>query len=153
MAFTQIAQLNVTSSAFAEGGMIPQKYTCDGEEISPPVTIHNIPKEAKSVAIIVHDPDAPRANGMVHWIAWDLPLDGQIPEGYKGGGQGQNGGGKSGYMGMCPPEGMHHYHFYAYALDTKPDLEANADRHALEKAIDGHIIAKGEMTGIYSKSK
>ena len=151
MAFTELYQLNVTSSAFAENGMIPKKYTCDGEEVSPPLTIHNVPAAAKSVALIVHDPDAPHPGGMVHWVAWNLPLGGEIPEGYKGGKQGQNGKDKKGYMGMCPPEGSHQYHFYAYALDIKLELEASTDKIKLEKAMEEHIIAKGEMTGLYSK--
>ena len=152
MAYTQLSQLNVTSNAFPEGGIIPKKYSCEGSEVSPPLTVHNIPAEAKSVVIIVHDPDAPHSGGMIHWIGWNFPLNGEIMEDYKGGVQGKNGGNKNGYMGMCPPDGIHHYHFYAYALDIKLELDSNADKTVLDKAMAGHIISQGKMVGLFGKS-
>jgi len=151
--FTNTDQLIVTSTSFANNGIIPGKYSCEGNEINPPLHIEHIPAAAKSVAVIVHDPDAPGKNGFTHWVLWNAGTDGNIPEDYRGAEQGMNSAEKNGYKGMCPPSGVHHYHFIVYALDTKLNLDQNTDKNGLEKAMQGHILAQGELTGLYRKSK
>lgn len=149
--FAQQKTLTITSSAFKEGGMIPAKYTCTGGESSPPLSITGMPSGTKSLALIVHDPDAPKAGGVTQWLAWNLPADGNIAENFKGGTQGMNSDHKTGYKGPCPPSGTHHYNFYVYALDTQLQLDSNTDKARLEKALQGHVLAQGKLTGLYSK--
>lgn len=96
--------LVVTSSAFQHNKDIPRKYSCEGQNISPDLHIGNIPAEAKTLAIIMHDPDAPVDGGFTHWVVWNVSTDGQIPENFLGGKQGLNGAQKAGYTGMCPPQ-------------------------------------------------
>jgi Raf kinase inhibitor-like YbhB/YbcL family protein len=151
LAFTQQTKLTVTSSAFKESGFIPAKYTCEGAEVSPPLNISGIPVGTKSLAIIIHDPDAPKAGGVTHWVIWNLPTDGNIPENFKGAKQGVNSDGKLCYKGMCPPSGTHHYNFFVYALDNMLDLQNSTDKDGLENAIQNHVLAKGELTGLYFK--
>lgn len=151
--------LSVTT-VFEDGGRIPEKYTCDGIDISPPLHISRIDERARSLAIIVDDPDAP-AGVFTHWIAWNVPPAGEIPEGIPKDGvvnaplkmvQGVNDFGKLGYDGPCPPEGqMHRYYFRVYALDTTLDLEPGASRKELEKAMEGHVIQYGEIMGVYGR--
>ena len=145
--------INVSSSAFMEGGMIPAKYSCQGGQSSPPLNFQGIPAGAKSLAIIVHDPDAPKAGGVTHWVVWNIPVSGNIIENFKGGIQGKNSDHKTGYMGMCPPDGTHHYNFMVFALDNQLSLDTNADNDALEKAMQGHILAQGILTGLFTKNK
>ena len=152
--FSHSPVLKVTSSSFASNGPIPAKYSCEGEEVSPPLSITNIPTGTKSLAIILHDPDASMKGGFTHWVVWNIePGDNNIPENFKGARQGLNGAGQAGYKGMCPPSGTHHYHFMVYALDTKLDIDAKADKAGLEKSMQGHIIAKGDLVGLYKKMK
>ena len=107
-------ELTVTSSAFKGDGMIPSKYTCEGDNINPPLRISGIPSAAKSLAIIMDDPDAP--NGTFdHWIAWNIDPVETIAENSSPGIKGKNGRSQNGYTGPCPPSGMHHYHFKVYA--------------------------------------
>jgi len=145
--------LFVTSTSFAENGMIPSKYTCEGKNINPPLHIANIPAGAKSLALVLHDPDAPMKGGFTHWVMWNIDVKGDIPENYNGAVQGLNSAKKIGYIGMCPPSGTHHYNFHVYALDTKLALDKSTDKAALEKALEGHILADGELTGLYKKEK
>jgi Raf kinase inhibitor-like YbhB/YbcL family protein len=147
------ATLTITSSAFAVNGMIPSRYTCEGEGASPALHIGGLPANTQSLAIIVHDPDAPKAGGMTHWAAWNIDPAGDIAENFKGGVQGHNGAGKTGYMGPCPPTGTHHYHFMVYALDSKLSLPESANKDELEKAMEGHILAQGDLVGLYKKMK
>ena len=148
-------------SVFHDGGEIPRKFTCDGEDINPPIFVGNISPEAKSLVIIVDDPDAP-AGTFTHWIAWNIPPRGEIPEAvppekvvenpvYMV--QGVNDFGRIGYGGPCPPRGhgVHHYHFKVYALDTLLDLDPGASRKELEKAMEGHVIQWGEVVGLYER--
>ena len=154
MAFTTgQAALTVSSSAFMQNGMIPVKYSCQGAGFSPPLSVTNIPAGTKSLAIIVHDPDAPHPGGVTHWVAWNLPLNGVIPENYQGGKQGMNSDKKTGYKAICPPDGTHRYTFKVYALDEVLMTDTTTDKPALEKAMKGHIVAHGELTGFYGKSK
>jgi Raf kinase inhibitor-like YbhB/YbcL family protein len=143
--------LIVKSSAFENNKLIPSKYSCDGEEISPPITVEGIPPQTKTVALILDDPDAPRGT-FDHWIVWNIPPTGKIAENSVPGTQGLNSAGQQTYIGMCPPSGTHRYFFKVYALDTKLDLKANSTKKKdLEKAMQGHILAKGELIGLYAR--
>jgi len=155
MAFTNgNSKLTVSSSAFTENGMIPAKYSCEGAGVSPPLYVTNIPAGAKSLAIIVHDPDAPHPGGVTHWVAWNLPIDGNIAENFKGGQQGLNSDHKTGYKAICPPNGTHRYNFKVYALNQQLELDTTTtDQAGLEKAMQGHVLAQGELTGLYGKTK
>ena len=153
VSFADNSPLSVSSPAFHEGGMIPVKYTCGGAGISPALEIGKIPAGAKSLALIVHDPDAPTPGGYTHWVMWNIPTDGKIPENYKGAVQGLNGMKQNGYKGMCPPSGVHNYHFRVYALNTKLTIDKNTDKEGLEGAMRGHIIGSGELVGQYQKGK
>lgn len=153
MSFSDHKGLTVTSTAFTDNGMIPSKYSCEGQDINPPLHITGIPSKAKSLALIAHDPDAPMKGGFTHWVMWNIDVDGNIPENFKGAEQGWNGMKQNGYKGMCPPTGTHHYNFKVYALDIKLKITNNTDKAGLEKAIQGHIVAEGEITGLYKKTK
>jgi Raf kinase inhibitor-like YbhB/YbcL family protein len=151
--FTNEIKLTVTSTSFNDNGMIPVKYSCEGQEISPPLKITDIPLGAKSLALTVHDPDAPAKGGFTHWVVWNIDTDGNIPENFKSAEQGLNGSNKAGYKGMCPPSGTHHYHFKVYALNAHLDIERNTDKSGLERAMRGHIMAEGALVGLYTKTK
>lgn len=152
--FSNSPKLKITSTSFANNGSIPSKYSCEGEEASPPLLISDIPSGTKSLAIILHDPDAPREGGFTHWVVWNIdPGNNNIPENFKGAQQGLNGAGQPGYKGMCPPSGTHHYHFMVYALDTKLDIDKKTDKAGLEKSMQGHILAQGDLVGLYKKTK
>jgi Raf kinase inhibitor-like YbhB/YbcL family protein len=148
-------KMKISSSAFQEGGGIPSKFTCDGSDKSPPLRIEQIPGEAKSLALIADDPDAP-SGLFTHWIVWNIdPKTSEIVEGSvpSGAVQGQNDFGKSGYGGPCPPPGMHRYFFKIFALDRQLDLPAGAKRAKLDSVMKGHVIAQGELMGRYSRKK
>jgi Raf kinase inhibitor-like YbhB/YbcL family protein len=148
------ATLVVTSMSFQNNQMIPMKYTCEGESINPQLHIEHVPSGTKTLAIIMHDPDAPIPGGFTHWVAWNIdPNIKDIPENFQQGNQGKNGSGKTGYTGPCPPKGTHHYHFKVYALDSRLDLDPAIDKKGLEKAMKGHILAEGELIGLYKKTK
>jgi Raf kinase inhibitor-like YbhB/YbcL family protein len=142
--------LTVTSHAFKEGDPIPSKYTCDGKNINPPLDIENIPPEAKCLAIIVDDPDAPKGT-WVHWVVWNIPVTHHIPESKIPGNEGINDSGQNHYHGPCPPSGTHRYFFKVYALNELIDLPGTADKKWLEKAMANHIIAFGEIMGVYHR--
>lgn len=138
------------SSAFEHEGVIPTIYTCDGEGINPPLRISGIPEEAETLVLIMEDPDAP--NGTYdHWLLWNISPKNFIPENSIPGTGGTNSAGKTGYQGPCPPAGFHRYYFYVYALDATLNLQAGADKHALEEAIKTHILAKGSLMGRYQR--
>ena len=147
------ATLTVSSPDFGANAMMPTKFTCHGAGISPELAIGEYPAQTKSLAIIVHDPDAAHPGGFTHWVVFNIDPTQDIPQNFKGGVQGLNGRGQSGYTGPCPPSGVHHYHFIVYALDTKLQLSAHTGKEALEKAMQGHILAQGEMIGLYGKEK
>jgi hypothetical protein len=152
---TQIAAapaLAVTSTAFTDGAAIPQQFTCEGanDTVAWPIAIANVPAGAKSLAVIVHDPDAPRAEGWTHWVAFHIAASTTtLPA---KGSDGKNDWGKAGFKGPCPPSGKHRYVTTVFALDTMLDMK-NPDRAALLKAVEGHVVAKGELTGTYQKKK
>jgi Raf kinase inhibitor-like YbhB/YbcL family protein len=151
LSFSDKAALTVSSTEFANNDFIPAKYSCEGENISPPLSVTGIPAGTRSLALILHDPDAPLKGGFTHWVMWNLDVDGTIPENFKSAQQGMNGSKMQGYTGMCPPSGTHHYHFKVYALDTRLNLNGNTGKAGLEKAMTGHILAKGELVGLYVK--
>ncbi|HMH32674.1 MAG TPA: YbhB/YbcL family Raf kinase inhibitor-like protein [Puia sp.] len=153
MAWALQTSLSITSPAFTNNGNIPSKYSCEGDNTSPALHIDALPGGTKSLAIIVHDPDAPMAGGFTHWVAFNIDPTADIAENFKGGTQASNGAKKIGYIGPCPPQGTHHYHFMIYALDTKLSLDKNAGKAELEKAMEGHILSKGELIGLYKKTK
>jgi len=153
MPYTNSSDLKVTSLSFRNNGIIPVKYSCEGSDVNPPLHIDNIPAAAVSLAVIMHDPDAPGNNGFTHWVLWNVGTDGNVPENYREGEQGVNSAEKNGYKGMCPPDGVHHYHFRVYALDTRLSLDQNTNKEMLEKAIKGHVLAQGELVGLYKMTK
>src|SRR5919198_5718311 len=148
------ARMKVTSSAFQEGGNIPSKFTCDGSDTSPPLQIAEVPSGAKSLALVVDDPDAP-SGLFTHWMVWNIsPQTGTVGEGsVPKGVQGTNDFGKSGYGGPCPPSGTHRYYFKIFALDRELDLPFGARRGQLDAAMKGHVVAQGELMGRYSRKK
>ena len=143
--------MRLTSSQFESSAMIPRKYTCDGEDISPPLRLDEVPADTKSVALIVEDPDAPSGN-WVHWLVCDMTPQAEIPEGGTPGKQLTNSFSRTGYGGPCPPSGTHRYYFRAYALDV-PTLEVKAEdgREELGAAMKGHVIAEAELMGRYGR--
>ena len=146
------ARMKITSSAFHEGGNIPSKFTCDGSDTSPPLQITGIPSEAKSLALIADDPDAP-GGLFIHWLVWNIPpqtnsiAEGSAPKGVHG----TNDFGKSGYRGPCPPPGTHRYSFKIFALDRELDLPSGAKRSQVDAAMKGHVIAQGELMGRFAR--
>ena len=146
--------LKITSSAFSDNSLIPAKYTCDGENINPPLEISGVPESAKSLALIVDDPDAP-VGLWIHWVAWNInPKTKSIPEEIQSVGvNGLNTRGKAGYGGPCPPDREHRYFFKVYALDAELGLSEGATKKELEEAMAGHILAQGELMGRYEKRK
>lgn len=151
-------KISVTSSAFKDGDMIPRKYTCDGDEISPPIDWSGIPADARSVAIISDDPDAPTGT-WVHWVIFNIPSEVKgLPENVPskeslddGTTQGINSSHKIGYDGPCPPSGVHRYYFKVYALDTKLSLKPGATKKALEDAMKDHVLSEGQLMGRYKR--
>lgn len=150
--------IKITSSAFEEGAMIPSKYTCDGENVSPPLSWSGAHAETKTFALINDDPDAP-AGTWVHWVIYNIPgnqyelkeailskkeLDNGII-------QGTNDFRKTGYGGPCPPSGTHRYYFKLYALDTKLELQGDVTKDKLLEAMKGHILAEGQLMAKYSR--
>lgn len=144
--------LTLSSTAFAAGGMIPSKYTCDGANINPPLDIQDIPDGAKSLALIVDDPDAP-VGVWVHWVVWNIPVTKFIKENIVPGKEGLNDFRKRHYGGPCPPSGTHRYFFKIYALDTSLDLTDDSNKAGLEKAMGGHVLASGELIGLYKRQQ
>jgi Raf kinase inhibitor-like YbhB/YbcL family protein len=149
--------MRLTSPAFEHGGNIPSKYTCDGANISPPLTLSDVPPGTRSLALIMDDPDVPkhlRADGMWdHWVVFNIRADiqeikeGKEPDGIHGIGT----GGNTNYFGPCPPDREHRYFFKLYALDTALDLPEKATKQQVEKAMPGHILEKAELLGRYER--
>ncbi len=165
--------MKISSPAFKNNGTIPKKYTCDGDNVNPELLISGVPKNAKSLVLIMDDPDAPRGT-FTHWVVWDIPFfayppsplasgrpplrslhaeiyENSVPQNAE---QGLNGAGKTGYMGPCPPSGTHHYFFKFYALDigTVPfRTHEEPTKELLEKLIKGHVIAQAELIGLYGR--
>jgi len=151
-------EIKVSSPAFKDDGMIPAKYTCDGDDISPPLQWQAVPEGTKSIALISDDPDAPMGT-WVHWVLFNLPADARelaenIPPDKtlsNGAKQGISDFGRVGYGGPCPPSGTHRYFFKIYALDTVLNLQAGARKRDLLRAMEGHILAEGQLIGKYKR--
>lgn len=143
--------MKIKSISFSEGGMIPSKYTADGDNVNPPLSINGTPSEAKSLALIVDDPDAPIGT-WTHWIVFDIdPNTILIEEDSIPGTQGMNDFKKNDYGGPSPPTGTHRYRFKLYALDVKTGLSAGARLAEVERAMNGHIIAESVLIGNYKR--
>ncbi len=146
-------KMKITSPAFQEGGTIPEKFSKSGQNVSPELRIEGAPAEAKSLALIVDDPDAP-VGLFTHWLVWNIdPKTTEIAENSvpKGALQGTNDFPGRGYDGPQPPSGTHRYYFKIFALDRMLDLKSGAKRRDVDAAIQGHVIAQGELMGRYSK--
>ena len=141
----------ITSNAFEDGGKIPVKYTCDGQDISPPLEFWDIPEGTQSLALIVVDPDAPSGD-FFHWIVWNITPGPGIDENSVPGVEGRNSFGKISYNGPCPPSGTHRYFFRVFALDTELNLESGSKVDELEKAMQGHVLSEGQLMGRYGRA-
>lgn len=153
-----VMKIKIFSTAFGEGGMIPKKYTCDGENVSPPLEWSGIPEGTRSIAIISDDPDAP-VGTWVHWVIFNIPptVNG-VPENVppvgvleNGSRQGSNDFRKIGYGGPCPPKGTHRYYFKIYTLDKELGLDAGATKEDLLAEMEGHILGEGQLIGLYKR--
>ncbi|MFI9804373.1 YbhB/YbcL family Raf kinase inhibitor-like protein [Streptomyces sp. NPDC052301] len=150
-----VHRLTVASPAYPDGGTIPRRYTCDGEDVSPPLGVTAVPAGTVSLALLLQDPDAPRGT-FTHWLAWDIaphltPLAaGEHPAGAA---EGRNGFGRTGYGGPCPPRGdhPHRYVLTVYAADRRPSLAPDATPADLLRALSGHTLASGTLTGRYGR--
>ena len=151
---TKSKNMKISSSAFEENESIPSKFTCDGESINPQLEITGVPENARSLALIVDDPDAPVAGGFVHWVVFNIDpgtkeiKENSVPE---NGVEGTTSAGKLGYVGPCPPSGIHHYQFKLYALDSELDLGSSAKRGDVEKAMENHILDQTILVGLYKR--
>lgn len=155
-------RIEVHSDAFDDNGVIPVKYSGEGQDVSPPLRWSGVPAEAREVVVLCEDPDAPMTKPFLHWLMRGLsPQVDRLPEGVSkmahpseidGAEQGENGRHNTGYMGPIPPQGhgVHHYHFEVFALD-QPLADGIADRDALKRAMAGHVIAYGEVVGTYER--
>ena len=147
--------MKITSTTFAEGGDIPSKFTCDGADTNPALRFEWAPAQAKSLALIVDDPDAP-SGLFTHWLVWNIePKAAVIEENSAPSNaiQGKNDFGKPGYGGPCPPSGTHRYFFKVFALDRQLDLPAGSKRAQLDAQMRGHIIGQAELMGRYSRGR
>lgn len=147
--------MTITSTAFAQGGTIPQKYTCQGESVIPPLRIADVPENAKSLALIVDDPDAP-VGLFTHWLMWNIPVTTEnIEDIHEAVMEGKNSAGEIGWIAPCPPSGtgVHHYRFQLFALDTDSlPLSQQATRQEVEDVLKDHDVERAELVGVYSFS-
>lgn len=152
-------KMKLSSSVFAPDGKIPAKFTCDSDDISPPLKWLDAPSNTETFALIVDDPDAPSKSPFVHWVIYNIPKgtsflsenilrQEQLSNGAR---QGLNGAKAMGYKGPCPPSGEHHYHFKLYALDKKLELSGAVGKEELLAAMKGHVLGSAELIGTYSK--
>lgn len=153
-------KMRITSSAFTDGNMIPAKYTCDGQDISPPLEWKDVPAGTKSFVLISDDPDAPMGT-WVHWVAYNIPPDvAKLDENVKrekefknGMRQGSNDWPKIGYGGPCPPSGTHRYYFKLYAIDTMLDIKPGATKTQILDTMKGHVLSEAQIMGRYHRQK
>jgi Raf kinase inhibitor-like YbhB/YbcL family protein len=152
---TMPATFRVTSPAFPQGQPIPARFTADGADISPELHLLDTPPGTASFALVMDDPDAP-VGTWVHWVVWNLPAaTAKIPEGSLPAGavEGRTSWGRAGYGGPAPPSGTHRYFFKVYALDTILDLPSSTDAKGLERAVQGHVLARAELMGTYTRGR
>lgn len=151
--------MKITSSAFEHNGRIPVKYSCDGENVSPPLSFADVPEQAESLVLIMDDPDIP---GFVkekmgidvfdHWVVFNIPPSTiVVEEGGVPGKQGKNSRGEAKYTGPCPPDKEHRYFFKLYALDAELDLREGATKDEVESAMTGHVVMKAELIGLFER--
>lgn len=145
-----VGNLIISSSAFEPSGFIPAKYTCDGINVNPPLHIGNLPAEVQSLVLIVDDPDAPSGT-WVHWVVWNIAPSPFISQNTRPGTEGTNDFGSQRYGGPCPPSGTHRYFFKVYALDNSLELPAGASKRTVLTAMEGHLLAQGELMGRYKR--
>jgi len=149
--------MQISSAVFSHQSTLPAKYTCDGDNISPPLSFSDLPTDAVSLVLIMDDPDALKPAGRVwdHWLVWNIPPSvSQIAEGQNPSGLiGFNTEGRQAYGGPCPPDGEHRYFFKLYALDAWLDLPLSATKGEIEKAMAGHILDQAELLGLYNRNK
>jgi Raf kinase inhibitor-like YbhB/YbcL family protein len=148
-----MGELKLSSEAFGPGEQIPRRHACDGEDVSPPLTWSGLPEGTRGLALICDDPDAPSGT-FTHWVAWGLdPGSEGLAEGEGAPAEGRGDFGVPGYRGPCPPpgHGPHRYFFRLFALDAMPEVEPGADRDALERAIEGHVLETAELVGTYER--
>ena len=143
-------ELRITSPVFENNGFIPAKYTCDGDNVNPPLRIEGMPKETESLILIVDDPDAPMGT-WDHWIVWNIPPTEKIEENSIPGTEGLNDFRRHSYGGPCPPSGTHRYFFRVYALDMKLELNPDSRKKNVERAMEAHVLAKGQIMGLYRR--
>ena len=149
---TEVIKMKLTSPVFTHNGNIPSEYTCDGSGLSPPLTISDVPANAKSLVLISDDPDAP-VGTWDHWVVFNIPQStkeiqkGTEPQGTSG----RNSWDRTGYGGPCPPSGTHRYFFKLYSLDTELNLPEGSTKKQVEVAMQGHIIVKAELIGLYKR--
>ena len=149
----KLGNMKLTSPAFENNQLIPKKYTCDGKDINPPLQISEVPAGTKTLVLIVDDPDAPMGT-WVHWVVWNISPEttlieeNSVPQGSI---QGVNDFNKNSYGGPCPPSGTHRYYFKLYALNTELSLSSSARKEDVEKAMEGAILEKAELIGLYRR--
>jgi Raf kinase inhibitor-like YbhB/YbcL family protein len=148
----KVGNMKLSSSAFENNETIPSEYTCDGADVSPPLSFSNVPKNTKSLALIMDDPDAPMGT-WVHWLVWNIPVN---TTGFSKGEnitylQGKNDFGRYDYGGPCPPSGTHRYFFKLYALDVMLQLNKGSTKKQLESAMSGHILEEAQLIGTYAR--
>jgi Raf kinase inhibitor-like YbhB/YbcL family protein len=145
--------MTISSSAFLDSQAIPKQYTCDGDGINPPLQFNDVPGEAKSLALLVEDPDAPTGT-WIHWLMWNIPpavteiAQNSVPQGAV---QGQGSSGQNVFGAPCPPSGIHHYIFTVYVLDSKLTLPSYSTAENLQSAMQGHIITQAQIIGLYGR--
>ena len=152
--------MQLTSSAYTQGAAIPRRFTCEGQDISPDFSWLEVPKETKAFVLILHDPDAPRPNGFVHWVVYNIAgtlahIEENVPKRDHIDGlglQGRNDAGKIGYMGPSPPSGTHRYFARLYALRNQLKLQAGATYNEVISAMEGNVIEQTELMGTYAKA-
>ena len=152
--------MKLASPVFRQGGDIPSKYTSDGDDVSPPIEWSDVHSNARTLALICDDPDAPKKD-FSHWVMFNIPPHaGALPERVAakqelpdGSRQGKNDFGKVGYGGPCPPSGTHRYRFTLYAVDTELGIPASSSRKDVEAALKGHVLETAQLTGAYTRAK
>lgn len=150
----QNINMKITSVSFNDGGVIPPKFTCDGDKINPELSVADVPQNAKSLALIMSYPDVPQGT-FIHWVMWNIPVDTKtIPENSvpASAEQGRNGANKNNYIGPCPPSGTHRYFFNLYTLDTILSLPSSTGSQELQKAMNGHILDEAQLMGTYKRA-
>lgn len=146
-----MVDFKIKSSVFENNKLIPKKYTCDGDEINPPLSIEGTPKGTKTLVLIMDDPDAPGGT-FDHWIVWNIPASTvTVNENSAPGTEGLNSGGRRGYYGPCPPSGTHRYFFKLYALDCELKSGPSSRKKDVEKAFSGHVLAETKLVGLYRR--